>query len=106
MSKSNSNTKHDSEYGTLGEAFNNIARAACYGNWRDAANAAVDQGLYAQDLIDLNNEALEGFGWLPDQDDEAFRYHEYGFMFNDKDDIAVLAEMMAEVRAHKKGVAI
>jgi hypothetical protein len=106
MSKSNLNTIDGSDYGTRGEAFNDIARNACYGNWRDAANLAVDEGLYAQDLIDLNNEALDGFGWFPNEDDEEFQYHEYGFGFQNKDDIAILSEMMAEIRAHKLGVAI
>lgn len=64
------------QYRTL-EQFESIADNCLNGNWSDAAKECVEYGFYASDLIRLNQE------------------HE---LFDDKYDIAELAEIAQKLR--------
>lgn len=66
----------EKEYRTL-EQFEEIADSCYNGNWSYAAKECVEYGFYANDLIKFNEE------------------HE---LFQDKHDIAILAEMAMKLR--------
>jgi len=63
------------------ETFNEIVENCINGNWSCAAELCVENGFYANDLINFQNECEEGFEG-----------------FDDLTDITVLSELTAELR--------
>lgn len=76
--------------------FQTIVQNATNGNWSDAAQNCVDFGFYANDLIRANEAAKEGDFYLDELGDDAMIYP-----FEEDTDIAILAEMAANIRNRK-----
>jgi len=72
------------------EQFLEIIDSAINGNWRQAAQEAVDYGFYANDLIKHFQEETEIAGT------------EKPFQYFDSIDLAIISEMAAEIRYKKE----
>ena len=84
------------EYRT-NEQFETIVSNVYNNNWTDAAQNCVDFGFYANDLIKLNDRAIEES--LEYTDDEG--NVEVLYPFSDLNDIAIVIEMVTKLRYDK-----
>ena len=76
------------EYRTR-EQFEEIIESTTNGNWTQAAEECIKYGFYANDLISKYKEIQEEYGEKP-------------YTYFEESDLAILAEMIAELRYKKE----
>jgi len=79
------------------ERFHSIVSNCTNGNWSDAARDCVEYGFYANDLVEMNEQAQNAELFYTDElGDTVFVYP-----FDELTDIALVVEIATEMRYQK-----